>query len=285
MLRRSCKGAFVGILLFAMSYSSAFAQGPLPNPTEYPVEYAAESATAGRGTYVGVFGGGGASNVNGVNQIGTALFPPSKGGPLVVSAVGRSNDRGAGLVGVQIGHELSGSQEGAWGLMPAGEFEAYYFAGTQRALLDNSNSRLPEHDFDDTFPMNNAVFVTNAVVSLRTPSPYLTPYIGGGIGAAAITINGANSPQVSPPEAGVNHFNSGTDASSWSFAAQAKTGLRVQLTARAFLFTEYRFLYVGSTTYVFGQTQYPTHAPTSPWTVRFGDMCNHFAVAGLGFTF
>lgn len=247
---------------------------------------AGRAQEGGRGFYVGAFGGGGGSSIENVAQIGTALFPASSGGPLNVNATGSSSTTGVGMVGVQIGHEWSGrAEEGTWGLLPAAEIEAYYLGGTQRAHLNNATTRLPEHRFDDSFPMNNAVFVTNLVLSLQTPLPRLYPYAGGGIGTACMTIHNADSPQVAPPEMGVNHFNSAPDSSSWGFAAQAKAGVRFNLTRHAYVFTEYRYLYVGSTTYIFGSTQYPTHAPTTPWTVHFSDMNNHMAVGGIGFNF
>jgi len=271
---RVCRPVLAGISLLALIQCSRGDDGV---------------GTEGRGIYVGVFGGGGSNSIPHVSQVGNALFPPERGGPLAVDAVGGSGSRGVGLVGLQIGREWSGCSLGStcsgWNLLPAAEMEAYYLAGTQRADLDNSNPRLPEHDFLDTFPMNNAVFTTNLVLSLQTPYGGLTPYVGGGIGAACVTISGADSLQVSPPEAGVNHFNSGPDSSNWGFAAQAKTGVRFPLSDRCWVFAEYRFLYVSSTTYAFGPTVYPAHAPTTPWTVHFGDMSNHMAVGGIGYSF
>jgi opacity protein-like surface antigen len=272
--RRCCSPEIAGILLLALACSSALADDDCGCTPE------------GRGTYVGVFGGGGCSSINDVSQVGTALFPDSRGGPLAVNATGSSGNHGAGLVGLQIGHEWSaGSAGGGWALLPAVEFEGYYLGGTQGADLINPTTRLPEHRFEDSFPMDNAVFLTNVVVSLQTPYQGLTPYVGGGIGTACVSINGADSAQVSPPEPGINHFNSGPDSSCWGFAAQGKVGLRIALTQHAYLFTEYRYLYVSSTTYTFGSTQYPTHVPTTPWTVHFGDMSNHLGVGGIGFSF
>jgi hypothetical protein len=269
-----CRPLLAGISLLALIHCSRGDDGVEPES---------------RGIYVGVFGGGGVSSIPHVSQVGTALFPDSRGGPLAVNAVGSSGTRGVGLVGLQIGHECSGCSLDAcgngWSLLPAGEIEAYYLAGTQRADLNNPTARLPEHDFLDSFPMNNAVFVTNLVLSVQTPCRGLTPYIGGGIGAACVTISGADSLQVSPAEPGVNHFNSGPDSSNWGFAAQAKTGVRFSLSERCWLFAEYRYLYVSSTTYTFGSTQYPTHVPTTPWTVHFGDLSNHMGVGGIGFSF
>src|SRR5215510_12142832 len=47
-------------------------------------------ADEGRGIYVGVFGGGGCSTISNVTQLGTALLPPTSGGPLAVHATGGS---------------------------------------------------------------------------------------------------------------------------------------------------------------------------------------------------
>jgi opacity protein-like surface antigen len=277
MLRRFgwfCRPELAGILALALLCSSTLAQED------------GSCAPASRGTYIGVFGGGGCSTISNVTQLGNALFPPDRGGPLDVHATGSSGTLGVGLVGLQIGHEWSGNAEaGGWGLLPAFEMEGFYLAGTQRASLNNPTNRLPQHVFDDSFPMDNAAFLTNVVLSVPTPYQRITPYVGGGIGAACVTISGANSAQVRPPEPGVNHFNSGPDSSSWGFAAQAKAGLRVALGERVYLFAEYRYLYVGSTTYIFGSTVYPTHVPTTDWTVHFSDMNQHMGVGGIGFRF
>ena len=91
----------------------------------------------------------------------------------------------------------------------------------------------------------------------------MTPYVGGGVGGARVAVDGANSVQIDPPEAGINHFNSGPDSSAWTFAAQFKAGARVALGSDAYVFGEYRYLFVGSTDQIFGPTVYPTHAPTS----------------------
>ena len=105
------------------------------------------------------------------------------------------------------------------------------------------------------------------------------------MGAVRVAINGADSVQINPPEVGINHFNSGPDSSVWTFAAQAKAGVRVALGDHAYVFGEYRYLYVGSTDQIFGSTVDPAHAPTSQWTVRFGDTSYHLATAGIGFNF
>jgi opacity protein-like surface antigen len=264
---RSCKPGLAGVLLLALSCSTALA-GDFGG------------GTPARGAYVSLFGGGG-TNITDITQLGTVFFPEVVGGPLSVNATGRSNSNGVGFVGLQVGHEWSYGPN----LLPALEIEGLYLAGTQRARLNNPSNRLEEHTFDNSFPMRNAVFLANAVLSFRTSYQSVTPYVGGGVGAARIAINGASSAQLAPPEAGINHFNSGADSSAWTFAAQAKAGVRIALSDRAYVFGEYRYLFVGSTDQIFGPTDYPTHAPTSSWTVRFGDMSNHLGAGGIGFKF
>ena len=100
-----------------------------------------------------------------------------------------------------------------------------------------------------------------------------------------MSIHGADSTQLAPPEPGINHFNSNPNASCWGFAAQAKVGVRFHLAEQCYVFAEYRYLYVGATTYTFGSTQFPGHPPTTPWTVRFGDVSSHLGVGGIVFSF
>lgn len=249
--------------------------------------------TAARGFYVGVFGGGGGSgNVN-ATQTGYALYPtggpPDGLGPLYVFAPGTASSNGAGLVGGQIGKEWSGWRLGAggngWGLLPAAEFEAYYLRDTLQGHLVNPTARLPEHEFVDTFPINSGVFLANAVFSLRTPLPRVHPYAGVGVGTAYMSVHGADSTQILFPESGVNHFNSGPDASRWTFAMQAKTGLRFDVTQRIWLFSEFRFLNTQFTDYTFGSTVYPAHIATTDWNVHIGSINRYLAVGGIGFSF
>jgi hypothetical protein len=238
---------------------------------------------SGRGAYVGVFGGGGVSSSGNISQLGTVFFLEAQGGPLSVNATGRSGTRGAWFVGGHAGYEWSYGTH----LLPALEIEGLYLSGAnQHATLENPSPRLAEHTFDNTFPMQTAVVLANVVVGFRTPYQGVTPYIGGGMGAARISINGASSTQLSPPEVGINHFNSGDDSSAWALAAQAKAGVRVALgNSGAYLFGEYRYLFIGSADQIFGPTVYPTHAATSQWTVRFDNMSYHLATAGVGFSF
>lgn len=124
------------------------------------------------------------------------------------------------------------------------------------------------------------------VVGFRSPYQGITPYIGGGIGAANVSIKDATSAQIDPLEIGINHFNSNPDSSAWTFAAQAKVGARMALgDSGAYLFGEYRYLYVGAVDQMFGSTSYPAHVPTSPWTASFGGTSHHLAAGGIGFSF
>jgi opacity protein-like surface antigen len=251
------------------------------------VQAQSDGGPTGRGMYAGVFGGGGSSHISSIDQMGTAYFIEAEGGPMSVNAVGRSGNDGVGLVGLQIGHEwTSGAPEGSWGLLPAVDVEGMYLTGTPSAQIVNTDTvRLPEHVFDDSFPMDNFALLASGVVSFQTPLVNFFPYIGGGLGITNVKIDGANSFQLDPAEPGLNHFNANPNSSAVGLSAQFKAGLRVNLTERMFLFTEYRYLYVGSTTHTFGSTQDPAHAPTSPWTVQLKDMNYHLGIGGIGFDF
>jgi opacity protein-like surface antigen len=236
----------------------------------------------GRGTYASIFGGGGFGSDIGVTQRGTAYFLEIAGGPLAVNATGKAGSTGVGFIGGQIGHEWSSGSL----VLPAVELEGFYLAtGGRSATVNNPTSRLDEHTFNDTFSLNNSVFLANLVFSMPTSYYNLTPYIGGGFGAARVSATGADSLQIAPPEAGVNHFNSDPDSSAFTFAAQLKAGVRVTLGPNAFLFGEYRYLYVGATDQTFGSTVFPGHAETSPWTVSLDGTNYSLATAGIGINF
>jgi opacity protein-like surface antigen len=245
-----------------------------------PVAAAADELS--RGVYVGVFGGGGFGSSTDVTQRGTAYFIEAQGGPLAVDAKGSAGSGGVGFVGAQIGHEWSYNAL----MLPAFELEGFYLSsGTRRATQTNPTNRLPAHIFDNSYPTDNGVFLANMVLSFPTSYPGWTPYVGLGIGAAVVSIDGANSLQTAPPEPGVNHFNSGPDSSAWTFATQLKAGVRVAVSSNAYLFGEYRYLYVGSTEHTFGSTVFPGHVETSPWTVNFGGTSFQLATAGIGIGF
>jgi hypothetical protein len=236
-----------------------------------------------RGMYVSAFGGGAFGGSSNVTQFGTVFFTEAQGGPLAVNAPGRTGNSTVAFGGAHVGYEWA---YGAY-LLPAVEFEGLYLArNRQRATLQNSTDRVPEQTFDNTLPTSTAVALANVVVGFRTPYQGVTPYVGGGIGAARVSVSGASSSQTNPPESGVDHFNTDPNSVAWTFAAQAKAGVRLALgNSGAYVFGEYRFLYVGSNDQIFGNTSYPTHSPTTAWTTRFGDTHYHLAAGGVGFSF
>ena len=111
----------------------------------------------------------------------------------------------------------------------------------------------------------------------------LRPYVGVGIGAAHLSSRKADSSQVSPPEPGVNHFNSKRNDSDWALAVQAKGGVQYCWCKNLRLFAEYRFVSLDPTRYIFGSTVYPDHAPTSPWYVDLGRISYNGFVLGVQF--
>lgn len=241
--------------------------------------------------YFGAFGGGGTSNTGNIQQTGTALFSAGSGGPLAVNANGSSNNQPAGLVGLHLGYEWAGwlmGQPGShWNLIPAAEVEGYYLGVKQRgAFLSNPTTRLPEHTFKDIFPMDNGVFLANSVWTFKIPCwNCVDPYIGVGIGAAFVDISGAYSLQENFAEPGINHFNSNPNATTWTFAAQGKLGLRYNLCHCLRLFAEYRYLYLAPTSYTFGSTVYPTHVATTSWNVHLDHMNYNMGALGIEYSF
>lgn len=231
--------------------------------------------------YIGGFGGVTYSSSAQLTQIGTAFFPEDELGPLAIDARGSSNRSSSGFGGVELGYEWLECPL-YWGcsqFTPALEFEAFFYRHTKEGHLINPTSLLEEHDFVDTFPMNVSVFLFNGVVAMNNCwLGKFSPYVGGGIGVARLSIHGADSLQVAPVEAGVNHFNSDTSDTAWAFAAQFKTGLRYNLCRRLHIFGEYRLAYLDASRYLFGATVYPDHVQTSPWIVDVKGICyNGFA--------
>jgi len=240
----------------------------------------------GNRLYFGGFGGGIYSDDSKMSQMGTALFSEvTDGGPLAVEARGHAKKNGTGFGGVQLGYEWSKcvDQCSSWTIAPGAEIEAYWLSRHIKGLLVNSTDtdRLPEHDFLDTFHMNEGVYLANFLLSLNN-TWRLSPYVGAGIGATRISLHDADSKQIAPLEAGINHFNSRTHDSSWAFAAQVKAGLRFNICKYHF-FGEYRYLFVDTSNYIFGSTVYPTHAHTTPWNVQIEDMQYSAFVFGVQF--
>lgn len=223
--------------------------------------------------YIGAFGGGLYSDSTKVTQLGTAFFTEAAGGPLAVDARGRTKKSSTGFGGIQLGYEWSNNPMNLgcsnWSIAPAVELEAFWYSHSKSGHLINDTTRLPEHDFLDSFDMDMGVYLANVLFSLNNPCfGAFTPYVGGGFGATRIYLSNASSEQTSPAEIGVNHFNSLRSDSTWAFAAQAKAGVRYNFCQSFHIFGEYRYLFVDSSNYILGSTVYPTHAPTSPWNVK-----------------
>jgi opacity protein-like surface antigen len=274
-LNRKFQGlALMGFISLTLAYTDANACTP-QQPLCFP-----------HGFYVGAFGGGGRSyNIN-ASQQGTAFFPAAAGGPLAVNAT-NVVDGGVGIGGLNVGYEWQKMSIYAgnmgWNFIPAVELEGYYLGTTLHGFLSNPTPRIPEHDFHDTFPINSGVLLANAVITFAVPETpgIVYPYLGVGVGTSYISIHGANSAQIAPPEPGINHFNSGPNATNWTFATQGKAGLRFNLTCNLRLLAEYRFLYLSGTNYTFGATVYPTHVPTTKWKVHFGSTVYNMGALGL----
>jgi len=103
-----------------------------------------------------------------------------------------------------------------------------------------------------------------------------------GAGVARLSIQGANS--TNPSEPGINHFDSGSDASATAFAMQFKAGVKGEVARNLLLFAEYRHLSLNPTRYTFGETL-PPHLPTDSWTVSLGRQSYNLFAADLQLRF
>lgn len=238
--------------------------------------------------YIGVFGGGLYSDSTEMIQRGTAFFTEAMGGPLAIDARGHIRKTSSGYGGIQVGYEWAecpyyiGCSD--WSISTAAEVEGYWYGHKKRGLLSTPSAALPEHDFRNSFKMGVGVYMLNAVFAINTNCLWnLTPYVGGGIGAANLHIRKATATQITPEEPGVNHYNSDRNDSTWAFAAQAKAGLRYNFCDSFHIFGEYRFLYVDSSQYLLGSTVYPNHVPTTPWNVEVKSMCYNAFAVGIQF--
>jgi opacity protein-like surface antigen len=247
-----------------------------------------ESPQSNGSIYVGVFGGGGALTAGNLSQKGTAFISDSSGGPLAVNATGTSKSSAAGVVGGHVGYQwqarLLNHFNPNWTIAPATELEAYYLGGATLSGKDinNGTTRLIEHDFHVSYPMQSGVFLINALLKFNHANlNTVHPYIGIGIGSALTSVSGASSVQRSPSEPNINHYNSDPSYSSTAFATQPKIGFDYNLSQNSSLFAEYRFLYLSSTNYTFGSTVYPTHVATSNWAVKIGSQYYNMGTVGI----
>ena len=238
--------------------------------------------------YIGAFGGGGGVTSGNLSQEGTAFYGASKGGPLAVNAKGEANSSSLWVVGGHVGYQwparLLHHMGSTWTFAPATELEGYYLGGSTLRSddLNNGTTRLVEHDFHVTYPMNTGVFLVNAILNANHSDwASIHPYLGIGVGTAVIAISGAQSTQKTPSEPGINHYNSGTSDTSTAFAAQPKIGLNFNVGQNTNMFVEYRFLYLSATNYSFGSTVYPTHVATSNWDVKVGSQYYNMGTIGI----
>lgn len=245
------------------------------------------TATAPGKFYAGLFGGAGSSNDFNATQLGTAYFIEAAGGPLSVNAFGQLGSESSAFFGMQLGYqgqEILFTPSSQWTLAPAVELEGFTMnESTFNADLINNTTRLPEHDFQVSYPMSRNIFLGNAVFSFNHPRLVVHPYIGLGIGGAIVRISGADATQISPPEAGINHYNSNDSDTTTTFAGQIKLGLGYDINKYITVFADYRWLYLGNTNFVFGSTVYPTHAETSSWQVKLDSQRYNMGNIGVRF--
>lgn len=250
------------IFLFAIATPAFTSPIPIQSVTvTYPGKF-----------YVGAFGGGGSSNNFNGSQFGTAFFSEATGGPLSINAFGQLNKQKASFFGAQLGYqaqEICLNSSSQWTLGPAAELEGYSINKSSfNGTLLNNTQRLSEHDFIVSYPMKRSLFLANAVLNFNNACLLVHPYIGLGIGSAIVKISDASATQVNPPEEGINHYNSNSSDTNTTFAGQIKLGLSYDISKYVSLFSEYRWLYLASTDFVFGSTVYPNHVETSSWQVK-----------------
>jgi opacity protein-like surface antigen len=236
------------------------------------------------GIYFGGFGGWIDPYDLTVTQMGTAFFSEDSGGALAVNAKGTAPGKIKGFGGLHIGYEWMNRITPGFRLASALELEGSYFANTaKKADVVNPTDRLDAHDFIDTLPMRVGGLLANGILEFN--NDYVSPYIGFGVGVGFVSIHDADSLQIDPLESQFNHFNSDPNDFRVLFATQAKAGLRYRFLKHYRLSAEYRLFYLTSSEFTFGSTVYPTHVPTSPWTVKLSGMLYNAFTLGLDFIF
>ena len=237
--------------------------------------------------YLGFFGAGGALSNFSALQFGSAYYADTKGGPLAVNASGQTNARAEWFIGGQVGYEWqerSLQWHSQWNISPGIELEGFYIGKNTVVSeeLNNSTTRLTEHDFNVHYPMESGIGLINAIFTFKHHDyGSFKPYIAAGIGAGVVSISNAISTQTSPLEPNINHYNSHASDNSTVFAVQPKVGFRYTLRPCLDLFAEYRFLYLSGSNFTFGSTVYPSHVATSNWNVMLGSQYYNMGVLGV----
>ncbi|MGB6104554.1 MAG: outer membrane beta-barrel protein [Pusillimonas sp.] len=244
----------------------------------------AAEASNGQGVYLGAFGGLGSAASASMQQKGAVHLNQHLSLP--INARGSTSDTRVSMGGVHVGYEWRRQDIGtsSWGLRPAAELEGFYI-GKHTPVGEMPVMPRALGTQYVYFPMTAGVVLANAVFTLQTPySSKVFPYVGLGAGVAFLSAKGTDS--ANPSEPGINHFNSDPDASASAFAMQFKAGIKGQIAKNLYLFTEYRYLSISSTSYTFGATDYPgVHLPTAPWHLGLGRQRYDFVVAGLQYKF
>lgn len=136
------------------------------------------------------------------------------------------------------------------------------------------------------YPLSVSAGLINAVINFVHPQyAAWRSYVAGGVGPGVVSIRHADSLQTSPLEAGVNHYNSDNSDTVTALVAQGKAGLSYNFTQHLAIFGEYRYVYVGSTSFVFGSTVYDTHVATTSWSAKLGAQSHNLGLAGLRWVF
>lgn len=241
--------------------------------------------------YFSVFGGGGTLNNLSIKLLGTSFQSLASGGTLAVNGFGHTGSTSQWLVGANMGYIFQNIlfpfyDQGT--VKPVAEVEGYYIGKrTLNAFQTNIGStRVEEHDFYTGAPMQSGVGLVNALLSFshNTYSQW-HPYVGGGVGAAVVSINKAHSIDLAPGEGAISYFNGSPSHANTAFAAQAKAGLNYQWTPNWSIFGEYRYLYLSPTTFTLGSTVATGHVPTSPWTVELASQSYNLGSAGIRYSF
>ena len=237
-----------------------------------------------QGAYVGAFGGVGALGAASMRQVGTVITPDPFP-DINVDARGSSDGVVAPVAGLRLGYRFGQSEptQSGWALGIAVEIEGLYLSARPKGVLDIDPQALGTQYV--TLPLGSGALFVNAVFDLHTPhSDTIVPYAGVGAGYAVVVVNGSNS--TNPSEPGINHFNSGPDASASALALQARIGLRAKVGGNWSVFTEYRHVHVAPTDFTFGKTDYPDeHLPTTKWNVDLGAQSYNLWVTGIDYHF
>ncbi|WP_421693699.1 outer membrane protein [Aestuariivirga sp.] len=244
---------------------------------------AADTAGAG-GFYAGLFGGAGGLGDTSMEQVGT-VFTPAPFPDINVDADGSADATAAGIGGLRLGYEWGGLDvsPNGWRLDLATELEGLYLGAEPKGAMPIDPQSLGTQYV--SLPLGNKALLVNAVLNIRTPwSETIRPYIGGGAGYALVSVTGSNS--TNPSEPGINHFNTDPDENSPALALQAKVGVSAAISDHWSVFAEFRHVTIASTSFTFGDTDYPgEHLPTSKWNVDLGRQNYNLAISGIDYHF